>query len=126
MTLDEFVLEVFGLEGYHAAMRSPVRLIIQAAEIKRRTDAQQRLAVITDTSLAAGLKLGQKYVDPANPNGGRKPGEPYYTLDPLRKHQDALETVAYPWLHTLEARIARRIAEEEADFDRLSAAMGAR
>jgi hypothetical protein len=120
------VIEVFGIEGYRSAMSLPLRLIVRAAEIARMKDAQSRLSAITDASLAAGLKLGQKYVDPANPTGSRKSGEPYYTLEPLRKHQDALDAIAHPWRHTLELRVARRIAEEEADFRALEAAMGAK
>ena len=62
------------------------------------------------------VNLGTRYVDPKNPNGGRKYDEPYTSLDPYLKDTEQLERIARPWLFTDEAIIRRREQEEEREF----------
>ncbi len=95
----------------------PPALIYRAAEIEQERDAARRLVELQDIAIGSGLKLGQKYVDPGKPAGDLDTSEPHYSLKPLSEHQEALERVARPWLHTQEAIIRRREEEEEAMFD---------
>lgn len=99
-------------------------MLHRAAEAEHKRRARERLEFVDDTAQAAGLKLGQAYVDPKKPGGERKPDEPYYSLKPLQEYREQFEKIAFPQFHTLAARIARREAEEEAMYARLESAMG--
>ena len=117
------MIREFGPALYAEVMTWPRRLILRAAEIGREREAQARLDRLADLKLAAGLKLGQEYVDPKAK--GRKPDDPYYTLKPLEGVEKALDRAARPWAYTPEAVAARLDWEQDRSFDRLFAAMQA-
>ena len=106
-------MRVFGVSAHDSVMRMPPAQIARAAEIQGERDAEARLLALQDISLASGLKLGQSYVDPKNPGGKPKAGEPFYSLQEFNRHVENVEKVARPWLHTPALRRARREAEEE-------------
>ena len=120
------MLEVFGIQGYEAAMKLSPRMLIRALDVERKRRARARLEYLDDTSFAAGMKFGQEYVDPKNPNGDRKSDDPYYSLKRFQDYRDRLEDVTLTEHDRLARRIARREEEEERDFAKLEAAMGAR
>lgn len=124
-THDEFLIRLFGVERYEAARTLPRSLLQSAIRIEQQRQAEARLIQARDTGIAAGLKLGLKYIDPKNPHGGRKSDEPYNSLEPYLKHLEGLERQAYPWLWTPEAIIRRREMEEERAFEQMERAMGA-
>lgn len=103
-------------------MTWPRRVIVRAAQIQGEREAEARLTALTDASIAAGLKLGQEYVDP---QAKRVSGGPYYSLAPLSLHRETLERVARPWLHTPDAVRRRRETEEAAMWEKAMQAMGA-
>ncbi|WP_177182979.1 hypothetical protein [Deinococcus reticulitermitis] len=104
-------------------MTWPRRLILRAAEIGREREAQARLDRLTDLKLAAGLKLGEEYVDPKGK--GRKPDDPYTTLKPLAQFEDALDRLARPWMHTPEAVQERLDWEQDRAYSALFGALQA-
>ncbi|MVN86909.1 hypothetical protein GO986_09040 [Deinococcus sp. HMF7620] len=107
-------------------MAMPLALIARAAGIQGERDAEARLLVLQDISLATGLKLGQSYVDPKNPGGRPKRGEAFYSLEKFNDHVEHVEKLARPWLHTPAARKARREAEEERRMDAFERALRAK
>lgn len=92
--------------------------------IERQRQAEAQLHQARLLGVASGLELGKEYIDPANPSGGRKSDEPYYSLKPYQREMDKLERLAYPWLYTDAALIRRREIEEARDFRRLERIMG--
>lgn len=118
------MIRVFGVAAYPQVMQMPPRLIGRAAEIHAEREAEARLAALDDASTAAGLKLGQKYVDPKNPSGQAKKGDPYYSLDPFNAHLREIERRARPWLYTPAAIRARRELEEERRWQQTEKTLG--
>lgn len=118
------MIRVFGPAAYAEIMQLPPRLIARAAQINGERDAEARLATLSDLAIGAGLKFGQKYVDPKNPSGKAKRGEAFYSLDPFNRHSAALERLARPWEHTPARVRARREAEEERRMQALEKALG--
>lgn len=117
------MIREFGPALYAEVMTWPRRLILRAAQIGREREAQARLDRLADLKLAAGLKLGQEYVDPKAK--GRKPDDPYYTLKPLEQIEAALDRAARPWVHTPEAVQARLDWEQDQAYARLFGALQA-
>ena len=111
------MLREFGPALYAEVMTWPRRLILRAAEIQREREAQARLDRLADLKLAAGLKLGQEYVDPKGQR--RKPDDPYYTLKPLESVEKALDRAARPWAYSPEAVAARLDWEQDRAFSAL-------
>lgn len=118
------MIRVFGPAAYAEIMQLPPRLIARAAQINGERDAEARLATLSDLAIGAGLKFGQKYVDPKNPGGKARKGEAFYSLDPFNRHSAALERLARPWEYTKERIRARREAEEERRWREAENALG--
>lgn len=104
-------------------MNWPYRLIVRGIQIERQLAAADQLARLRLQAVADGMEQGKKYV-PGSKDPPPDPNGPKYDLTPYLKLVAALERAAEPWNHTLEKRIARRIAEEEADFERFEREMG--
>ncbi|WP_291428506.1 hypothetical protein [Deinococcus sp.] len=118
------MIRVFGVAAYPHVMQMPPRLISRAAEIHAEREAEARLNALDDASTAAGLKLGQRYVDPKNPSGQAKKGDPYYSLDPFNAHLRTIEKRARPWLYTPAAIRTRRELEEERRWQQVEKTLG--
>lgn len=118
------MIRVFGVQAYPHVMTLPARLIDRAAEIHMQREAEARLAALDDASTAAGLKLGQRYIDPKNPSGQAKKGDPYYSLEPFNTHLREIEKRARPWLYTPTAIRVRRELEEERRWQQAEKTLG--
>lgn len=118
------MIRVFGPAAHASIMQLPPRLIARAAQIQGERDAEARLATLSDLAIGAGLKFGQRYVDPKNPSGQTRKGEAYYSLDPFNRHSTALERLARPWEYTPARIRARREAEEERRWQEAEKALG--
>lgn len=117
------MLREFGTAQYETVMNWPYRLIVRGIQIERQRVAAAQVMRLRLQAVADGMEQGKKYVPgskdpPPDPNSAR------YDLTPYIKTVESLERVAYPWKYTLEKLIARRIAEEDADFEKFERELG--
>lgn len=114
------------MTGYEAARTLPPALLRAAIRIEEQRQYEARLDAVTDASIAAGLKLGMRYVDPKAK--GRNPDEPYHSLDEFHQHRAFLEAHARPWtvrVETPEEREERLDREQDEAFRRAFGVMQA-
>lgn len=127
LSLDQFLLDTFGVQGYQAAMNLPMILIPYAARAEHRRETARRLSRLMDASMASGLARGKREVDPTKPSTTVDTTQPYISFDPFSAYY---QQVAESAMTREELRAARRKArerqwqEEEEAFARLESALG--
>lgn len=107
----------FGPAAYREVLGWPYRLIVRGVQIERQREAASQLTRLRLSAVADGMEQGKIYVagskdPPPDPNG------PRYDLKPYKRLEELLDRQARPWEYTLAKLIARREAEEAADFDK--------
>lgn len=116
-------MRVFGAGAYAEMMRLPLRALQRFAEIQGERDAGEQLARLRLMGLADGVEQGKEYVrgkDDPKP----KAGAGHYSLKRYQDMLDALERRAQPWA-AAERQRQRRVAEQEAKWEKMRRAMGA-
>lgn len=111
------MLREFGAAQYREVMTWPYRLIVRGIQIERQREAEAQLTRLRLQAIADGVELGKEYVpgqDDPKPTGK----EGHWSRKPYLSTERALERAARPWEHTTEKLIARRIAEEAAEFEK--------
>ena|GEM_PF-3494158 len=113
------------MTAYDTVRTWPPRLIYAAVSIQQQQEAARRVTALHDAALAAGLKLGRKWVDPTKARDDVDTSQPHYSIQPFLNHVQALERVAEPWRYTPGTLTQEREREEEAMFDRMFSAIRA-
>ena len=104
-------------------MTWPYRLILRAAEIEEQREAERQHARLTLSAIADGMDQGRDYV-PGKNDPPADANSAHYDPTPYRRTAEALLRRARPWEYTLDKLIARRMAEEEAEFDKFEQDIG--
>lgn len=123
ISIDQYLLSLFGLRDYEAAMRLPRPLVEYAVDASQRAEVRKRLDALMDAAMASELGLGKEYIDPSKPaNQKSDPKAPYWSLEPFNRYRNELMNRIVPAKSAEQIR-AEREAAEDADFAKLELVM---